>query len=429
MNTLIKSFLFIGALILNTIVLAQTNKETLENYIENGDYLAAHKLSNELLVKDSTNSSLWFENGKIKRNLHWYNEAAYSFKRAIEIDTNKVKYQLALAKTYHLSGQSNQAVKTYKSILEKEPENIAALTNLAIYYKKGKQNNEAFLLYERLHYLDTLNSEYLLKMATCKIKMKKMEEGFFLLKKAYKVGEENINVVLLLGNIYINSKKYDTALSIIDKTINIYPTEPELYSLRGYANYRRNHHFRSIPDYQKALELGSISTKVKKNLGASLFAVKRYQEAKEVLEQLLFPDTVDANVCIYLGNIYNMLGDPDKGIVFFNKSLEIQEPEELSMSSTYRGLQACYQKKGQHYKAIEMIKLRQEVLKNRFFSNQYLLEIAEVFEVNLKDKSKALKYYKKYYGHIKDAEWYSEESKNKLEAKINRLKEDIHFEQ
>ncbi|NJO91316.1 MAG: hypothetical protein HC831_21895 [Chloroflexia bacterium] len=96
------------------------------------------------------------------------------------------------------------------------------------------------------------------------------------------------------------------------------------------------------------------------------------------------------------------------------------------MSSTYRGLQAAYHKKGLYYKEIEMIKMRQEALGEEFYSPMYLIEIAEVYENSIKNKQAALKFYEKCYDEIKD--WYPEESKNKIETKINRLREDIHFE-
>jgi tetratricopeptide (TPR) repeat protein len=230
----------------------------------------------------------------------------------------------------------------------------------------------------------------------------------------------------MLSKVYIGYKNFDTALMIINKAISVFPDEGELYALRGYAHYKRNHHFRSIPDFKKAIELGVFSSTILANLGASLFAIKRYEEARDVLEQLLFPDTVDYKVCIYLGNIYNELGDPDKGIVFFNKSLELQEPSPLSMSSTYRGLQASYHKKGLYYKEIEMIKMRKEALSEEYYSPMYLMEIAEVYEIGIKNKQTALKYYEKLYEEIKS--WYPEEGLNRIEIKINRLKEDIHFE-
>ena len=396
--------------------------------IESGNYSVAINQVKDLLKSDSLNTALFYKLGKLYEYLYKYNQAANAYSKAFALDSNYLKALLALAKTHAKAGKTSAAIECYLKLLQKEPGNIVGLLDLAGIYQKRKNYKSAFKLFERLNKIDSINSEYLRKMAICKIELKEIDTAFQLLKKAYSIDSSNIHVVTLLSKVYINSTDYDTALSIINKIIKQYPSEADLYALRGYAHFRRNHHFRSIPDYQKALKLGASSSIIKKNLGASLFAIEKYKEAKELLEQLLSPDTVDYKVCIYLGNIYNELGNPDKGIIFLKKSLELLKPSPLSMSSTYRGLQACYRKKGKHYKEIEMIKLRQKALGDAYYSPKYLLEIAEVLERDLNDKPGALKYYEKYYNGIKDANWYSADRKNKIELKINRLKEDIHFE-
>jgi tetratricopeptide (TPR) repeat protein len=401
--------------------------EIINNNVESGNIYTAIQSAKKLLATDSLSAELWYELGKLQRRVQKYNQAAASFSNAYKLDSSNLVFLYAKAKTSYLAGKKTAAVSDYKSLLKKDTAHVPALLNLASFYNKSEDYSKAFHLYKKLHFIDSLNSEYLRKMAVCKMKLKEINPAFNYLRKAYSIDSANINVVSILSKVYTNMKKYDSALMIVDKAISMYPNEGELYALRGYTHFKRNHHYRSIPDYEKAIELGifSIGT-ARYRLGASLFAVERFEDAKEVLEKLLFPDTVDHKVCIYLGNIYNELGDPDKGIVFLNKSLELQAPEELSMSSTYRGLQACYHKKGLYYKEIEMIKLRHEALKERYYSDRYMLEIAEVYEVNLNNKPTALKYYEKFYAGIKD--WYPEESKNKIEIKINRLKEDIHFE-
>ncbi len=424
----LKTF-FISFFILIACVMYSQELDTddINEDIEHGNYIDAIKKLQNLLMVDSTNSIRWYELGKLQQKAQLYNNAVSSLSRAYEIEPQNEVVLLALAKVNSLAGKAGASVRAYRKLLDSDSLNVAALLNLASIYYRKEAYNGAFLLYERLHQIDTMNAEYLRKMAICKMKVKEVDPAFEYLKEAYSVDSANIHVVDMLGKVYISFKKFDTALMIINKAIAVYPDEGKLYALRGYTHYKRNHHYRSVPDLQKALELGILpSSNVKKNLGASLFALKRYAEARDVLEQLLFPDTVDYQVCIYLGNVYNELGDTDKGIVFFNKSLEIQQPSPLSMSATYRGLQTAYHKKGLYYKEIEMIKMRKEVLGQEFYSPMYLAEIANVYENGIKNKQTALKYYEKYYDEIKD--WYPEEGKNRIEIKINRLKEDIHFE-
>lgn len=425
-----KTILFtVLLLFLGLSLLAQNEDENtlIEEEIEAGDLLSAIQNTEKQISADSLNARLWYQLAKLQQQVLRYKQAINSFSKACELEPSNLTFLFAKAKTSYLAGKTTAAAKDYKRVLEKDSIHVGALLSLASFYNRKEDYHGAFNLYEKLHFIDTLNSEYLRKMAVCKMKLKEVNPAFNYLKKAYSIDSANIKVVDILSKVYTNMREYDTALLIIDKAISIYPNEGELYALRGYTHFKRNHHYRSIPDYEKALQLGIFnSAAAMANLGASLYVVERYEKARDVLEKLLFPDTLDAKVCIYLGNIYNQLGNPDKGIVFFKKSLELQEPDELSMSSTYRGLQACYSNKGLYYKEIEMIKMRQEVLGSRYRSPMYLWEIADIYETKIKNKQTALKYYEKLYAQIKD--WYSEEGKNKLEVKINRLKEDIHFE-
>jgi len=402
--------------------------ELIEEEVELGNYSSALEKVVDLLSRDSLNTMLWYEAGKLQRLSQKFGFASASFQKSYSLDTTNFKALLALANVNKLGGKNNTAINNYELLLQKEPENIAALLNLAALYKRTFKPSKAFVLYEKLHKLDSLNAEYIRKMARSKTSMGETLEAYDLLKKAHSIDATNLRVVYDLTKIQIESQLYDSAIVILNEVIKDFSTEGQLFARRGDAHYGKNHHYRSIPDYKKAMELDYISTKTKKRLGASLLAIERYSEARDILEQLIVRDTADYKVCVYLGNIYNELDKPGKGILFFDKATDIITPGPLVMSSIYRGKQFSYEKRGQFYKSIEMIQKRQKVLQGRYFSYYYLLEIADIYENEIKDKNKAIKFYEQFLVVVKDAKWYSEERKTAIETKINRLREDLHFE-
>ena len=88
------------------------------------------------------------------------------------------------------------------------------------------------------------------------------------------------------------------------------------------------------------------------------------------------------------------------------------------------------QEQKQYHKQIEFIKKQyeQRVLEYpRFPAYMQYPEIAEIYETKLNNKKMALKYYEKYWNVIKNDQ-YSEKQTERVLAKINRLKEDLHFE-
>lgn len=422
------TLLFLFMLIDATVAQQVINLTKLKSSVDKGDYQTALTEAKILLKTDSLNPNLWYETGKIYQLLLQYNKANIALRKAWQIDSTNNDILFALAKVNKQSGNTGNATSYYEKFLLKEPDNIAANTNLASIYRSGYQIEKAFGLYKKLHTMDTTNAEYLRQMADCREATEQLSEALELLKLAYLIDENNLMVIYDLTKLYVNSKQFDTTIAIIDKAVEQYPNEGLLYARRGDAHYGKNHHYRSVPDYKKAIELNYKSYLTLQRLGAGLFSIERFSEAKEVLEQLITKDTLDYKVCIYLGNIYNELKEPDKGILFFDKATDLISPSPLILSSIYTGKAASFNKKGDYRKQIEMLETRQDILPSRYKSEMYLLEIADVYEKDLNDRKKAIKYYEEYFEKIKDLNWYSDETKNNIQAKINRLREEMHFE-
>jgi len=422
------AFIFLFLLTYTTNAQEVSNISKLHSFIDKGSYQEALAEAKTQLKNDSLNPTLWAETGKIYQLLLQYNKANIALKKAWLIDSTNNNILFALAKVNKLSGHTSNATFYYEKFLQKEPDNVAALTNLATIYRSGYQPEKAFELYSKLHKSDTTNAEYVRQMADCMEAQDLLLEALALLEKAYKIDENNLLVIYDLTKLYVNSHQFDTTIAIIDKAVEQYPNEGLLYARRGDAHYGKNHHYRSVPDYRKAIELNYKSYLTLQRLGASLYSIERFEEAKEVFEQLIIRDTADYKVCIYLGGIYNEMKNPDKAILFYDKAIDLISPSPLVMSSIYTGKAASYNQKGEYYKQIEMFKNRQEILPNSYKSANYLLEIAEVYEKDLNDRKNAIKYYEAYFERIKDINWYSEDFKNNIQAKINRLREAMHFE-
>ena len=341
MNKLKRYYLSLLILILSISIAGQgSNEASLINQdIDEGNYLLALKKTKEILKKDSLNAQLWYEAGKLQQFIQKYRSAISSFQKSYNLDSTNTKTIFAIAQTCKLAGRINESIKNYEKFLVKEPENIAALTNLATIYKGGQKPVRAFVLFEKLFSLDTLNAEYLRKMARCKRAMNEILVAFDMFKKAHTIDSTNLNVVYDLTKIYTDSEMYDSTILMVDKTLKLYPDEGALYARRGSAHFRKSHYFRCVPDFEKAIELGYSSTLLIKSWGKGLYSLKRYTEAREVLNQLLVRDTLDYQVCLYMGHIHNELNNMDSAILFFNKALEIITPDEFVLSAIYRGKQ------------------------------------------------------------------------------------------
>ncbi|MBN1253269.1 MAG: hypothetical protein JXR51_00070 [Bacteroidales bacterium] len=426
MKLFIFNFIIILFFSLNTF--SQTTTDEINEAISNGNILKATELAEKNSISNPKDLNSWILLAKIYQKSYKYNEAIIALKKAISIDSKNISIQLELANIYGKIDNETAAIFEYDNILKQDSNNFTALINLSQIQLELKQYSNAYSNFEKLHKLDSLNSEFVRYMAICKLKEDSLLEAVHLFEKSYKINSTNLKTIYWLSDIYTNQKKYDTANVIINLAIENYPTNGKLYEKRANVNFKKNHHYRTIPDFKKAIELGYDNYQIRKNLAKSLYVTKQYQEANDLLESLIIKDTIDYQLCMYLGDIKTELKDYEKSLLFYNKALEILHPDPILLSAIYNGISENYSKQKLFYKQIEYIHKRQKVIPKSFNSNEYLLKVANIYENDIKDIKNALKYYERYWSYIKDVSWHEDVYKEQIISKINRLKEELHFQ-
>lgn len=423
----IKLFAFL--LLFSCNLSAQNFQYPIDSLISEGNYYLALQNAKAWVETDSLNAYAWELLGQTNKLNHRYNEAVTAYRKASELNPSDKALLLTLAKTCNIAGNTTSALKVYTKILDLDSTNTAAKIGLSDLLLKAHRFKDAYSIFYDLYLSDSLNSEYVREMGYCKYKSGEILEAFDLYKKSYRLNPGNLKTVYWLADVYTNSNKPDSAINMLNTTIELYPENGRLYAKRGNAYLRKNHVFLSAADYKKAIELGYTGYLLQKNLGKSLFVARKYDEARKTLEKLIVRDTADYQVCMYLGKIYLKLNNNEKSLLFYQSAIDLLLPDSMTMSATYHGMAETYHAMGKYHQEIATIKKRAKYLSNRFPSNIFLLEIANIYEENLNDKKSALKYYQKYYNQIKGFESsYWEKEAEKTLAKINRLKEDIHFE-
>ena len=425
-----KNLLLLLSIFLSLQLIAQNTQYQIDSLISEGNYLQALDEAKALVSEDSLNADNWGLLGKTYRLNLKYTNAIKAYERANDLKPEDKSLLLTLAKIYHTAGEQNKAIEVYKQVLGLDSSNTAAWVSLSALYIKTMKFDDAYKIFNHLYLSDTLNSEYVRQMGYCQYRMGEIVVAFELYKKSYRLNPENLKTIYWLADVYTNSQKYDSTINMVSEALKVYPGNGKLYAKRGNAYFKKNHHYLSSADYQKAIDLGYKSYLVQKYLGKSLYAIKKYDEARETLEQLIVRDTADFQICMYLGGIYNELKDYKKSLLFYEFAIDLLKPEPMSMVAIYRGMEITYRNLHQYHKEIAAIKKRHVYQKQFADFDYHLLEIATIYEDDLHDKKSALKYYQKYYDMIKniDNDYYQQKAE-KLLAKINRLKEDLHFEQ
>ncbi|MBW1732229.1 MAG: tetratricopeptide repeat protein, partial [Deltaproteobacteria bacterium] len=143
------------------------------------------------------------------------------FNRAMEVDPQNPKVQIALAKAYWMLGRTNLAQKFFKNTLQLDPRNDEAHFYLGLILRKEKDFVGA--------------------------------EKMFL--KALKFQSSNANVYNNLGVVYLEEHKYKKAIHCFRQALNIYPEHLEaLYNL-GLAFWASGHKEAALKQYYQVLQV------------------------------------------------------------------------------------------------------------------------------------------------------------------------------
>jgi tetratricopeptide (TPR) repeat protein len=425
------SFLTILCAFNFSLIFAQTISDhnqamqTIREFEENGEFPQALDILQQLLEKDSLNATLWAEQARLYRLGQDYKKAITSYEKAIALNPSNHKLSLALARVYQITEIKEEAQNIYLKYLELYPENMMALNGMAEIYSTSGLTEQVINTYQKLHAIDNQNIEYLYKLAINQWNFGQQEESIIHFNKALALDSTYLPVVYDFAKILVKMRMHDTALEILEKNLKKYPKESALYAEAGYTYFSKNDYKNAIPYFEKAIDLGFSGYEAYRRLAISYYSVYEYEKSKKCFEMLIKKDTSDHRICLYLGHIYNTLGNPDKGLSFLNRSLKLITPDSMNIVTIYSGMANSHQMLNNFEEQINYINKRQQYLPGGYKSTRYLEEIALIYEYNIKNKAKAVQYYQKYYDFIKALDWISLETKNNLLAKIKQLQGEL----
>ncbi len=286
-------------------------------YKQIGRNKKAEKLLKKAIEMEPDFEDAYYQLGIIYLELNWHKKAKSMFEKVLSLNPKRFELNaFKIGKSYNFSelkenarvtriakkcerlieqGEKSEAIKCYKNILGKTGENPVILVKIASLLVEMGENEEAITLLKPL--LDKNISDVVLIHAynivhSAKILQGKIEEAFETMKKFEKKAKNNYVkafVKILLAFDLIELNKVEKAIEKGKEALKIAPRELRHLALDalGYANYRSKR-------YQKAKELleESISIEGENNnalyhLGMTYLALKKKNEAKKVFEKLI----------------------------------------------------------------------------------------------------------------------------------------------
>ncbi|HOK40223.1 MAG TPA: tetratricopeptide repeat protein [bacterium] len=397
-------------------------------------------------AKNINNSELLFNQG-----LYYYLNKDYvlSIKmleealKNCEKDELKLKILNLLSNVYELNNELDKSIEYKNQYLQIKGDDLKVLENLSYAYlaKKDYISVETTLL--KLLSLQPNNYKYHLLLGNLYFENNKLDFAAYHFKKAEENAKDNYSVYYALGNIYYSNNYLNLAFNYFKKAINstLKNKYPEFFedinvllynafikvatilSEKGYYNaaieafnnaliynkydfiyynigllYEKLNLFdKAKENYLLALEMNYNNFDYNKSMGALLFKLKKYNEAKKYLDIAYKNNQNDYETLFMLAYVFYNEGNFESAIQLFKDVLN-NNPSQSVLVATYKNLGNILNLMGKTDEAINYY-LKGISIKNDDGILYYNTALAYI---NLKDYNTAIQYLKTAQKYLPD---------------------------
>ncbi len=332
---------------------------------------------------------------------------------------------------YFETGNYDMALPLIKTIFEKNQNNYANFIRYVDILTFNKEYLDAIEILNERYKTDTLNFEINKRLAENYTKIDSTSKAIKHYSLLFNRYPTNQVVAYRLARLYSSSKTYRKSLNVCDTILKYSPENKRFLSLKGSVYFRVNQYRNAIIVMTKLEKLGDNSFITQRILGISYYKKDDFIEAANYLKKALEWKPDDAIVNYYLGASLSMLPVPEDGLPYLKDAIELLLPPSNVMEKIHYSMANIYHKSQEFNLAIDNYK---KALNYDPKQVQYILNIATIYDLELKNNKVALKYYEKFISSLpekldtkKGKERYAINLKKYAERRITKIKEDNFF--
>ncbi len=277
----------------------------------------------------------------------------------------------------------------YQRLYDLDSTKLNVLTSLAGINLRRGNLDKAGRYYNKLIAADSTN--YIVIKQLADISDRKADTANYVkyLAMANKINPDDADVAGLLSNWYVNTKRTSLAEKVLNKAIAADPENVVLMQSLIKLYYAQEKWGETIKIGTKLLQNGDRSYSTLIKLGQAYYRLKNYTCCLETLAGME-PIQQNETSYYYMALSYKALKRYTKAIENFE--LAINDGISQAIPSYYGELAGSYQETKRFKKAV------QNYERGLTFDERPLLlySLATLYDTDLKNKAKAVKYYKKY---------------------------------
>ncbi len=154
-----------------------------------------------------------------------------------------------------------------------------------------------------------------------------LESRIKVLERRIEALPERIDLRAQLAQLYFDDEKYEKAIETIEEAIQKDPENARLYQILGDFYVYMNRFADAEVNYRKVVQYSKPGfTGPHLALGYVLAMQEKYPEAVEEFKKVLLLQPNMPTALYYLGSCYDVMGQRDKAMEYFQKCAEIRSP-------------------------------------------------------------------------------------------------------
>lgn len=263
-------------------------------YIKASDDEKALPFYERIVKLNPVNVDAYNNMGGIYRRLKRYDESIAILNKALGFNKNisDVKYNLGF--TYKLMGKNDEACDCFEYVISENPNDVLAYNHLGSIYATKKDYQKSISIYKRGLQVDPNHPILQYNLARSYVAINSDLDAFKAFEAALRAKpswKDAVKEYSALLNKYSRTKE---SCEVIQKAINLYPTDGHLYYLLGKSFLVQTDYESAVKSFEKAISLDKTNPSYYEKLIFAYEREKKYDEGLEVATKgiELFPNNI-----------------------------------------------------------------------------------------------------------------------------------------
>lgn len=263
-------------------------------YIKASDDEKALPFYEKIIKLNPVNVDAYNNMGGIYRRLKRYDESIAILNKALSFNKNNSEVKYNLGFTYKLMGKNDEACDCFEYVISENPNDVLAYNHLGSIYATKKDYQKSISIYKRGLQVDPNHPILQYNLARSYVATNADLDAFKAFEAALRAKpswKDAVKEYSALLNKYSRTKE---SCEVIQKAINLYPTDGHLYYLLGKSFLVQTDYESAVKSFEKAISLDNTNPSYYEKL---IFAYEREQKFDEGLEVAekgieLFPNNI-----------------------------------------------------------------------------------------------------------------------------------------